>query len=194
MIDNIQTLHIVHHQLQLKPRRILGDVIISTFDHRILTCHHGMISHQLNLNSSIISIQSYLTIENEQLYLFGKEDRSSMEIFQCDDRGHLVPYGNSHQTAECVLMDDFTQIGWKQILFLRDRTNFNAFILTDFSQIHVFQQEFDDHYHVCMNIPNEGKYSHQSRQKKNIGQWKSMMQILNKVFFSFRIFYERRSS
>ena len=155
MVDNIQTIHVIHHQLQLKPRRIIGDVIISTFDHRILTCHHGMISHQLILNSSIISIQSYLTIENEQLYLFSKDDQSSIEIFQTDDRGHLIPYTNSHQTADCVLLDDFTQIGWKQILFLKNSSNFNAFILTDFSQIHVFQQESDDHYQVCINIRHQ---------------------------------------
>lgn len=151
LVDNIETIHVIDHQLQLKSRRILGDVLLSTHDHRILSCHHGMIIHELNIKSLMTSIQSYLTIENEQLFLFSNKDHhSSIEIFHYDEQRHLNSYVHSHQTAACILLDDFIQIGWKQILFLKNPLNFHSFILTDFSQIHIFQQDFNDEneYHL----------------------------------------------
>ena len=108
-----------------------------------------MIIHELVMHSLLTSIQSYLTIENEQLFLFSNSDLQSIEIFHYDEHRHLIPYTNSHYNAKCILLDDFTHIGWKQILFFKDPSNFQSFILTDFSQIHVFHQDFDEDYHVC---------------------------------------------
>jgi hypothetical protein len=100
------------------------------------------------MNNLIISIQSYYTIENEQLYLFLKKDLQSIEIFQYDENFHLIPFTNTTETADLILIDDFTHIGWKQILFLKNNSNLNSFILTDFSQIHLFQQGSDYEYNV----------------------------------------------
>jgi hypothetical protein len=93
------------------------------------------------MNHLIISIQSYHTIENEQLFLFINKDIPSIEIFQYNENFTLTPYTNTIETVDWILIDDFTQIGWKQILFFKIPFNFNSFILTDFSQIHSFQHE-----------------------------------------------------
>jgi hypothetical protein len=101
------------------------------------------------MNAPINSILSYHTIENEQLFLFIKKDIQSVEIFQYDQHLTLIPFTNTNETADYILIDDFTQIGWKQILFLKNNFNLNSFMLTDFSQIHIFQQESDYEYNVC---------------------------------------------
>ena len=177
MIDNIEKIYIINHKLQLKSRLIIGDVIISSRDHRIFISHHGTISQELSMNNLIISIQSYQTIENEELFLFLRKDSSSIEIFQYDQNRILIPYTNTNEIADWILIDDFTQIGWKQILFLKNSFDLNSFILTDFSQIHVFQQGSDDEYNVWKIIENnfEGKtkiISRVFRMKKNVYQWK----------------------
>lgn len=145
-VDNIQTIHVINHKLQLKTRSIVGDVIISSKDHRIFSCHNGTISCEISLNHLIHSIQTYLTIDNEQIFLFENNDSQSIEIFQYTDKFNLIPFTNSHETGQLILIDDFAQIGWKQILFLK--TNIHSFMLTDFSQIHVDQNGFNDDYHV----------------------------------------------
>lgn len=104
--------------------------------------------HELSMNTLVISIESYNTIENEEIYLFKKRDNQSIDIYQYDDKHTLIPFINSSEIADLILIDDFIQIGWKQILFLKNNSNFNSFLLTDFSQIHHFQEEFDDQYHV----------------------------------------------
>jgi len=106
------------------------------------------------MNTPINSILSYHTIENEQLFLFIKKDIQSVEIFQYDQHLTLIPFTNTNETADYILIDDFTQIGWKQILFLKNNFNLNSFMLTDFSQIHIFQQESDYEYNVCKIILN----------------------------------------
>jgi hypothetical protein len=106
------------------------------------------------MNAPINSILSYHTIENEQLFLFIKKDIQSVEIFQYDQHLTLIPFTNTNETADYILIDDFTQIGWKQILFLKNNFNLNSFMLTDFSQIHIFQQESDYEYNVCKIILN----------------------------------------
>ncbi|CAF1558443.1 unnamed protein product [Adineta steineri] len=151
LTDNIQDLYIINHKLQLKTRIILGDLILLSKDHRILTCHNGTITHELSMNSSMNSILYYHTIENEQLFLVKKQDNNSIELFQYDDENFtLTSFLNTHETADYILMDDFTQIGWKQILFLKNNLDFNTFMLTDFSQIHIFQQESDCEYNTEM--------------------------------------------
>lgn len=143
-------MYIIKHKLQLKTRSIVGDLILISKDHRILSCHNGTIVQEIQRDTSISSILSYQTIENEQLFLFQNQDLQSIEIYQYDKDLNLTSFNPPHETADCLLMDDFTQIGWKQILFLKN--NFNDFILTDFSQVHIFQQESDYHYHVCKII------------------------------------------
>ena len=92
---------------------------------------------------------SYRTIENEQLFLFRNQDIQSIEIYQYDKDLNFISFSPPNETADHLLVDDFTQIGWKQVLFLKNNHDFNDFILTDFSQVHVFQQESDYDYHVC---------------------------------------------
>jgi hypothetical protein len=106
------------------------------------------------MNNLISSIQCYHTIENEELFLFIKSDLQSVEIFQSDENLTLIPFTNTNETADLILIDDFTQSGWKQILFLKNPLNFNSFILTDFSQIHIFQQGSDFEYNVCKIMLN----------------------------------------
>jgi len=98
----------------------------------------------------IHSIETYFTIDNEQIILCENKDTQSIELFQYADKSTLIPYRNAHETAEFILIDDFTQSGWKQILFLKD--NIQSFLLTDFCQIHVGQYGFDDEYHVCLSM------------------------------------------
>jgi hypothetical protein len=109
------------------------------------------------MNNLIISIQSYHTIENEQLFLFIKKDIQSIEIFQFNENFTLLPFTNTNEMADRILIDDFTQIGWKQILFLKNSFHFNSFLLTDFSQIHSFQHESDYEYNVCKKISHNQK-------------------------------------
>jgi len=123
-------------------------VIISSRDHRILTCHNGRITHEVKMNNLISSIEYYSTIENEELFIFINKDLQSIEIYQYDENLSLIPFTNTTETADLILIDDFTQIGWKQILFLKTNFNLNSFILTDFSQIHLFHQESDYQYNV----------------------------------------------
>ena len=130
-------------------------MILSTQDHRIFTCHHGSISHELSLDHLIVSIHSYLTIENERLFLFVKEDHPTIAIFQCHEDLTLTAYTNTPETADRILIDDFTQIGWKQILFLKTPCDFDAFLLTDFSQIHSFQHGSDYPYNVRHEFSQE---------------------------------------
>ncbi|CAF1545305.1 unnamed protein product, partial [Adineta steineri] len=119
------------NKLQLKTRIILGDLILLSKDHRIFTCHNGTITHELSMNSSMNSILYYHTIENEQLFLVKKQDNNSVELFQYDNENFtLTSFLNTHETADYILMDDFTQIGWKQILFLKNNLDFNTFMLT----------------------------------------------------------------
>ncbi|CAF5181647.1 unnamed protein product, partial [Rotaria magnacalcarata] len=141
LVDNIQDINILNHKIQLKTRLILGDVIISSRDHRIFSCHNGTIYQEVSMNNLITSISTYYTIENEQLFLFIKEDIQTVEIFQYDENFQLNPYTNSNEKADHILIDDFSQVGWKQILFLKNDFNLNSFMLTDFSQIHIFQNE-----------------------------------------------------
>ena len=139
----------------MKTRLILGDLIISSKDHRILTCHHGTILYELLMNQLVTSILSYYTIEDEQLFLFIKEDTQSIDLFSYDQNHLLNPFLNTNETANYILIDDFSQIGWKQILFLKNDFNPTSFFLTDFSQIHIFQQELDYEYNVCKIILND---------------------------------------
>ncbi|CAF4596100.1 unnamed protein product, partial [Rotaria sp. Silwood2] len=99
-------------------------------------------------NNIITSILTYYTIENEQLLLFMKKDIQSVEIFQYGENFLLTPYINTNETANYILIDDFNHIGWKQILFLKNDFNLNSFMLTDFSQIHIFQQESNYEYNT----------------------------------------------
>ncbi|CAF3337489.1 unnamed protein product [Rotaria sp. Silwood1] len=140
LADNIQDIYVINHKLQLKTRLILGDLIISGRDHRIFTCRNGTICHELSMNNLVTSILLYDTIENERLFLFMKKDIQSVGIFKYDEKLLLTPYTNTNETANYILIDDFNQIGWKQILFLKSDFNLNSFMLTDFSQIHSFQQ------------------------------------------------------
>ncbi|CAF2724379.1 unnamed protein product [Rotaria sp. Silwood2] len=148
LVDNIQDIHIINHKIQLKTRLILGDLIISSKDHRIFTCHNGTICQELPMNNIITSILTYYTIENEQLLLFMKKDIQSVEIFQYGENFLLTPYINTNETANYILIDDFNHIGWKQILLLKNDFNLNSFMLTDFSQIHIFQQESNYEYNT----------------------------------------------
>ncbi|CAF0792750.1 unnamed protein product [Rotaria sordida] len=148
LVDNIQDIYVINHKIQLKTRLILGDIIISSKDNRIFSSHNGIICHELSMNNLINSILSYYTIENEQLFLFIKKDIQSIEIFQYDENFLLIPYTNTNEIANYILIDDFNQIGWKQILFLKNNFNLNSFMLTDFSQIHVFQQESNYEYNT----------------------------------------------
>jgi len=100
------------------------------------------------MNNLISSIEYYSTIENEELFIFINKDLQSIEIYQYDENLSLIPFTNTTETADLILIDDFTQIGWKQILFLKTNFNLNSFILTDFSQIHLFHQESDYQYNV----------------------------------------------
>lgn len=144
LIDNIQTINVINHKFQLKSRLIIGDVIISSHDHRIFICHQGRINQELSMNNLIISIQLYNTIENENIYLFKKEDNQIIDIYQYDDKHMLIPFIHTNEIGDLIFIDDFIQIGWKQILFLKNDFDFNSFLLTDFSQIH----HFNDQYHV----------------------------------------------
>jgi len=126
------------------------------------------------MNNLINSIQYYSTIENEELFIFIKNDLQSIEIYQYDENLKLIPFTNTAETADLILIDDFTQIGWKQILFLKTNFNLNSFILTDFSQIHLFHQESDYEYNVSKIILNT-KTKH------------------NKIF-SFFVFIDRRKT
>ncbi|CAF5227291.1 unnamed protein product, partial [Rotaria magnacalcarata] len=76
------------------------------------------------------------------------EDIQTVEIFQYDENFQLNPYTNSNEKADHILIDDFSQVGWKQILFLKNDFNLNSFMLTDFSQIHIFQNEPNYGYNV----------------------------------------------
>jgi hypothetical protein len=109
------------------------------------------------MNNLINSIQYYSTIENEELFIFIKNDLQSIEIYQYDENLRLIPFINTTETADLILIDDFTQIGWKQILFLKTNFNLNSFILTDFSQIHLFHQQSDYEYNVSKIILNTKK-------------------------------------
>ncbi|CAF3453563.1 unnamed protein product [Rotaria socialis] len=148
LVDNIQDINILNHKIQLKTRLILGDVIISSRDHRIFSCHNGTIYHEISMNNLITSISTYYTIENEQLFLFIKADIQTVEIFQYDENFQLIPYTNTNETADHILIDDFSQVGWKQILFLKNDFDLNSFMLTDFSQIHIFQNESNYGYNT----------------------------------------------
>ncbi|CAF1241882.1 unnamed protein product [Adineta ricciae] len=147
-LDNIIDLYIIKHTLQLKSRSIVGDLILFSKDHRILSCHNGNIVQEIQRDTSISSMLSYQTIENEQLFFFRNQDLQSIEIHQYDKNLNFIPFNPPHETADYLLIDDFTQIGWKQVLFLKNSHDFNDFILTDFSQVHVFQQESDYDYHI----------------------------------------------
>ncbi|CAF4736611.1 unnamed protein product [Rotaria socialis] len=109
LVDNIQDINILNHKIQLKTRLILGDVIISSRDHRIFSCHNGTIYHEISMNNLITSISTYYTIENEQLFLFIKADIQTVEIFQYDENFQLIPYTNTNETADHILIDDFSQ-------------------------------------------------------------------------------------
>ena len=146
LTDKIEDLYVINHQIQLKTQCIVGNVIISTTDHRIFVAHHGRIAHELTMDHLITKIHFYHTIEDEQLFLFFNEDLKSVEIFHYEHETSLTSYLNTHHTADQILFDDFTQIGWKQILFIKNHFDLDAFVLTDFCQIHVFQH----HYHVCI--------------------------------------------
>ncbi|UJR25167.1 hypothetical protein I4U23_006523 [Adineta vaga] len=147
-IDNIEHLYVIKHKLQLKTCSILGDLILCSKDYRILSCHNGIIIHEISMNNPFHSIFSYQTIENEQLFLFMNKDLQSIDIYQYNEDFTLNSFTNAHETGDHLLFDDFSQIGWKQILFLKNNFNFNDFILTDFSQIHVYQQESEYDYNI----------------------------------------------
>ena len=152
LIDNVEDIHVIDHQIQLRTRSVVGDMIVSSRDHRILTCHNGAITHELSTQHLITSILSYRTIENDQLFLCISKDLQCADVFQYDSTLTLTPFINSQETADCILIDDFTRVGWKQILFLKNHLKQNSFTLTDFSQINVFQQESDYGYHVCAKV------------------------------------------
>lgn len=126
----------------------MGDVIISSKDNRILSCHNGKIYHEISMNDLVHCILSYHTIENELLFLFMKKDIQTVEIFQYGENFHLTPYTNSSETADHILLDDFNQTGWKQILFLKKDIDLDCFMLTDFSQVHILQQESNYQYNL----------------------------------------------
>jgi hypothetical protein len=69
------------------------------------------------------------------------KDIQTIEIYQTDENLSLISYTNTNEIANFVLIDDFIQIGWKQILFLKNPLDFNSFLLTDFSQIQIFQNQ-----------------------------------------------------
>lgn len=101
------------------------------------------------MNHLIKTIQFYQTIDDEKLFIFLNFDLQSVEIFQYEENFSLLPYANhQNESANEILIDDFTHNGWKQILFLKDNFNINSFFLTDFSQIHIFQQDFENSFHV----------------------------------------------
>ncbi|CAF1241902.1 unnamed protein product [Adineta ricciae] len=114
-LDNIIDLYIIKHTLQLKSRSIVGDLILFSKDHRILSCHNGNIVQEIQRDTSISSMLSYQTIENEQLFFFRNQDLQSIEIHQYDKNLNFIPFNPPHETADYLLIDDFTQIGWKQI-------------------------------------------------------------------------------
>ncbi|CAF2514154.1 unnamed protein product [Rotaria sp. Silwood2] len=95
-----------------------------------------IINHKIQLKTRLIL--GDLIISNIQ----------SVEIFQYGENFLLTPYINTNETANYILIDDFNHIGWKQILFLKNDFNLNSFMLTDFSQIHIFQQESNYEYNT----------------------------------------------
>ncbi|CAF1167076.1 unnamed protein product [Adineta ricciae] len=114
-VDNIIDLYIIKHNLQLKTRSIVGDLILISKDYRILSCHKGNIVQEIQRDTPISSMLSYQTIENEQLFLFRNQDLRSIEIYQYDKDLNFISFSPPHETADYLLIDDFTQIGWKQI-------------------------------------------------------------------------------
>lgn len=148
LTDKIQDIYILRHRIQLRTQSILGDVIVATIDHRIFVAHDGTISHELLMDHPISKIYFYQNVDDEQLFLFFNEELRSVQLFQFEQNFTLTPHMNAHETADTILIDDFTQSGWKQILFLKNPFDLDAFLLTDFSQIHAFQQGSEHDFHV----------------------------------------------
>ena len=147
-VDEIQEIHLINHKIQLKSRSIRGDLIISMNDDRILSCRNGRIVHEISTNDLMKTIYPFRTIDDEEFFLFHNENVELVEIFRFDSDGILSRHEQNQEMASTIFLDDFLQIGWKQILFVKNSSNLNEFSLTDFGQIHVFRQSIDDSIRV----------------------------------------------
>ncbi|CAF0970877.1 unnamed protein product, partial [Didymodactylos carnosus] len=137
---NFQTLSILKHQLQLCTKSIVGDILISTIDCHLLFCKNGIIIYDLHLDTIAHSIYQYDSIRNGLLFIMMEHNHPyTVQIIQFQnsyEQTSLEYVSSTNIQAKYILIDDFIQLNYSQLLFLEDKS-LNSFLIKDYYRTNI---------------------------------------------------------